>query len=161
MRSSFNILSGFSRKKRSRRWMTHRLSTLASSPSTPTTACGVFASNTCVIWLVGLKKKHRLDTHIVVVTVRAILVAFLVSGHVLPKCLFTFLAHESHLQCFCKLMRLRLCMALGTVEPLFAARSTDGDLGVQDMFTTCPVIGILINQIRRDRIIGSCRTRKT
>lgn len=72
--------------------------------------------------------------HIVVVTIRTILVALLVCRHVLPKRLLAFLAQERHLRRFRELVLLLLSMAFRAVKPLLAARCAHGDLRVQDMF---------------------------
>lgn len=69
-----------------------------------------------------------------VVAVGAVLVTLLVRRHIFAKSLFTLLADEDHLSCFCKLVLLRLCVTLGAVIPLLAAWCSDGDLGIKDVF---------------------------
>lgn len=75
-------------------------------------------------------------THIMVVAMRAILVALLIIRHVLSECFLTFLACKGHLSRFHQLMILRLRMTLGTVEPLLATRRSYRYLCVQNMFAT-------------------------
>lgn len=113
---------------------THRESTRTSSPSTPTTACGVLASMTCSD---DHQRTHvrTICTYIVIVAVRAVLVALLVVGHVLAKRLFALFACKRHLRRLSQLVVLRFCMALCTVEPLLAARRAYRNLCVQDVFT--------------------------
>jgi len=72
--------------------------------------------------------------NIVVIAVRTILIALLVLRHVLPERLLALLAHERHFNRPGQLVRLRLGVAFCAVVPLFAARRTDGDLRVQDVF---------------------------
>ena len=69
-----------------------------------------------------------------IIAVGAVLVAFLVVDHVLTECLLALFAHERHLRRPAEAMVLGLGVALGAVKPLLAARSADGDLGVEDMF---------------------------
>lgn len=64
---------------------------------------------------------------------RAVLVTFLISRHVLPKCLLAFLTQKVHLRRLCKLVRLLFGVAFRAIEPLFATWSADGYLRVQDM----------------------------
>ena len=61
---------------------------------------------------------------------RAVLVALLINGHVLAERLLALLTDETHFGRPCKRMRLCLRVTFGAVEPLFAARGTDGDLSV-------------------------------
>ena len=72
-------------------------------------------------------------THIVVITMRTVLVALVVLGHVLPESLLALLAHEHHLHRLRQLVRLRFRVTFRAVEPLLAARRADGDLRVQDV----------------------------
>ena len=68
--------------------------------------------------------------HVVIITMRTVLVALLVNGHVFSEGLLALLTDESH---FCrprKRMRLCLRVTLGAIEPLLAARGADGDLRV-------------------------------
>ena len=103
----------------------------ASSPSIPTTAWGVFASRT-------YRERERVrervrvvqQAHIVVIAMRAVLVALLICGHVLAEGLLALLTDEGHVRGPRKRMRLCLRVTFGTVEPLLAARGTDGDLRV-------------------------------
>ena len=81
------------------------------------------------------REPRDMNTHIVVVAVRTVLIAFLVLGHVLPECLLALLAQEGHLRRPLKPVVLRLRMTLRTVEPLLAARGANSDLGVEDVFT--------------------------
>ena len=60
-----------------------------------------------------------------VITVRAVFIAFLVGCHVLSERLFALFAHEHHLGRFCEFVGLGLGMTFGTVEPPFAAWRTD------------------------------------
>ena len=80
------------------------------------------------------QRQERCITHIVVVAVRAVLIALVIFRHVLPERLLALLAEERHLRRLCQPVRLRLGVALGAVEPLPAARCADGDLGVEDVF---------------------------
>jgi len=61
---------------------------------------------------------------------RAVLVALFINGHVFAERLLTLLTNKSHFGCPRKRMRLCFRVTFGTVEPLVAARGTDGDLGV-------------------------------
>jgi hypothetical protein len=61
---------------------------------------------------------------------RAVLIALLISGHVLAEGLLALLTDEGHVRRPRKRMRLCLRVTFGTVEPLLAARGTDGDLRV-------------------------------
>ena len=70
------------------------------------------------------------ETHVVIITMRAVLVALLINGHVLAERLLALLTNESHFGCPRKRMRLCFRVTFGAVEPLLAARGTDGDLGV-------------------------------
>lgn len=70
-------------------------------------------------------------THVVVVTMRTVLVALLVIRHVLAERLLALLAHENHLVVLPQTVVLRFSMAFRAVEPLPAARSAYGDLRVQ------------------------------
>jgi len=72
-------------------------------------------------------------THIMVITMGAIFIAFLVRRHVLPERFFTLLAHERHFRCLRQLVVLRLSVAFGAVEPQFAAGCTDRHLCIQDV----------------------------
>lgn len=107
------------------------------------TACGVFASMTydthehvdgvriifcrCATQLAGSY------THVVIIAMRAVLVALIIFSHVLSESLLALFADKDHLSGLCEWMRLCLCMAFGAVVPLFAARSSDGDLCIQDV----------------------------
>ena len=73
-------------------------------------------------------------THVVVVAVGTVLVALLVIAHVLAERLLALLAEEGHLGRFAEAVVLGLGVALGAVEPLFAAGGADGDLGVENVF---------------------------
>jgi hypothetical protein len=57
----------------------------------------------------------------VVVTMRTVLVALVVVGHVFAERLFALLAHERHLRRLAQPMVLSLSVAFRTVEPLLAA----------------------------------------
>jgi len=84
---------------------------------------------------------------VMIITMRAVLVALLIRRHVLPERLLALLAQESHLRCFRERVSLFLGVTFGAVVPLLAAWGTDGDLCVQDVFTAYgegPVIGTLI-----------------
>lgn len=69
-------------------------------------------------------------THVVIIAMRAVLVALLINGHVLAECLLALLTNKSHLGCPRKRVRLCFRVTFGAVEPLLAARGTDGDLSV-------------------------------
>jgi hypothetical protein len=98
-------------------------------------AWGVFASMT---YLEGVCVREEASegttrvavngAHVVIITMRAVLVALLVNGHVFSEGLFALFTHEGH---FCR-SRKRMCLCLrvtlGAIEPLLAARGTDGDL---------------------------------
>lgn len=79
------------------------------------------------LWFFGLNDK-------VVVAVRAVLVAVFEFGHVFAETLFTFLACKGHFHGLFESVVLGFGVAFGAVEPLFAARGADGDLGVEDVF---------------------------
>jgi|SRR6267142_1789922 len=100
-------------------------------------ACGVFASMT---YLEGESVREEASegttriaadgAHVVIITMRAVFVALLVNGHVFSEGLLALLTHEGH---FCrprKRMRLCLRVTFGAIEPLLAARGTDGDLRI-------------------------------
>lgn len=111
-------------------YITYLASTLASSPSMASAACGVLAGMTCrsKVDLVG--PKYKTSTHKMVITMWAIFVTLVVFCHILPKHFFAFLACKRHL---CRLgdpVFLSLGMALRTVEPQLATRSADGDLRI-------------------------------
>lgn len=76
-------------------------------------------------------------THVVIITVRTILVALLVRRHVLSERLFAFFTHEGHFGGFCESMCLWFSVAFSTIIPLFAAWCTNGDLSIEDVFTAC------------------------
>jgi hypothetical protein len=69
-----------------------------------------------------------------IIAVRAVFITFFINSHIFPKSFFAFLAHERHLRRFSKWMRFDFSMTFSTIKPLFAARSTDGHLRVQDVF---------------------------
>ena len=69
-----------------------------------------------------------------IIAVRAVFITFFVNRHILPESLFAFLAYKGHLRCFGKGMGLGFSVTFSTIKPLLAARSTDGDLSIQDMF---------------------------
>jgi hypothetical protein len=78
-------------------------------------------------------KKTRLPergTYIMVVTVRTVLVAFVIFGNIFTKRLFAFLTHEGHFSRACELVRLGLGVAFGAVIPAFAAGRANGHLSV-------------------------------
>ena len=74
-------------------------------------------------------------THIVVVAMRAVLVALVILGHVLAKRLLALFAHEHHLGCPRESVRLRLGVTLCAIEPLLATWRTNRHLRVEDVFT--------------------------
>ena len=76
---------------------------------------------------------HKSETHKVVVTVGAVLVALLEFRDVFPEGFLALLTDECHLRRLGKPMRLRFCVAFGTIEPLLTAGRADGNLGVQDV----------------------------
>lgn len=53
---------------------------------------------------------------------------------VFSEALLAFLAGEDHLVLLLELVVGVLCVAFGAVEPLLAARSANGDLGVENVF---------------------------
>ena len=69
-----------------------------------------------------------------IIAMRTVFVAFLVNSHIFPESFFTFLAHKGHFHRLSKWMGFDFSVTFSTIKPLLAARSTDGDLGVQDMF---------------------------
>ena len=64
-----------------------------------------------------------------------ILIALLITLHILPERLSALLAHEHHLHRPLQLVRLLRRVALGAVEPLLAAWRADRHLRVEDVFT--------------------------
>lgn len=70
-----------------------------------------------------------------VVAVGTVLVAILEFGHVFAEALFALFAGESHLHRLFEGVVLRFGVAFGAVEPLFAARRADRNLGVEYVFT--------------------------
>ena len=60
-----------------------------------------------------------------VITVRAVLIAFLIRGHVLPERLLALLAQKRHLRRLGQLMVFLLRMTFRAVEPLLATRRSD------------------------------------
>lgn len=69
-----------------------------------------------------------------VIAVRAVLVALVVLGHVLPERLLALLACERHLERLGERVVLGGRVALGAVVPRLAAWRTDGDLRVENVF---------------------------
>ena len=65
-----------------------------------------------------------------IVTVRTVLIALLEFRDVFPEGLLAFLTDERHLRRLCELVRLRFCVAFGTIEPQLAAGRADGNLGI-------------------------------
>lgn len=63
-----------------------------------------------------------------IITMRTILIAFLISRHVLPERLFALFAHERHLNRPRQTVCFLFLVAFRTVKPLFAAWSPDGNL---------------------------------
>ena len=105
--------------------MAYLASTLASSPSTASTTCGVLADMTYGLRVDQLVEPMYKTTHKMIIAVRAIFVTLVVFCHILPKRLFALLTCKRHL---CRLgdpVVLSLGMALRTVEPQLAARGTD------------------------------------
>lgn len=80
------------------------------------------------LWLDSLEQE-------VIVAVRAVFVALLKSLHVLAEAFLAFLAGKNHLGGAFELMVVLFGMAFGAVEPLPAAGSADGHLGVENVFT--------------------------
>jgi hypothetical protein len=105
----------------------------ASSPSTPMAAWGVFASITYQREL-ALRYYSRDSAgrwaHVVIIAMRAVLIALLIYSHVFAESFFALFTHEGHFRCPYQWMRLCLGVTLGAVEPLLATRSTDGNLGI-------------------------------
>ena len=69
-----------------------------------------------------------------VVAVRAVFVSFLELFDLLSKHLFALLTGKNHFGGSFQLVILSFFVALRAVEPLSAARSTDGTLSVEDVF---------------------------
>jgi hypothetical protein len=69
-------------------------------------------------------------SHVVIITMRTVLVALLVNGHVFSEGLLALFADEGHFRRPRKRMCLCLRVAFGAIEPLLAARGTDGDLRI-------------------------------
>ena len=80
------------------------------------------------------RKKEKMNPHIMIIAVRAVFITFFINSHIFSESLFAFLAHKRHFRRFSKWMGFDFSMTFCTIEPLFAARSTDGHLRVQDMF---------------------------
>ena len=78
---------------------------------------------------------QKLSTHEVVITMRTVFVALIELCDIFPEGFFALLADECHLRRLRKLMRLRFCVAFGTIEPLLAAGRADRNLGIQDVLT--------------------------
>jgi hypothetical protein len=74
-------------------------------------------------------------TYIMVIAIWTIFIAFLISVHIFPKRFSTFFAYKVHFQRFGKFVVRNFCMTFWTVKPLFAARGTDGNLSVENVFT--------------------------
>jgi hypothetical protein len=68
--------------------------------------------------------------HVVIIAMRAVLIALLICSHVFTESFFALFTHEGHFRCPCQWMRLCLGVTFGAVEPLLATRSTNGDLGI-------------------------------
>lgn len=79
------------------------------------------------------------NTHVVVIAMRAVLVALIIFRHILSECFLAFFADEYHLRGLGQWMGLCLCMAFRAVVPLFAAGCSNGDLCVENVFaeSTC------------------------
>lgn len=60
-----------------------------------------------------------------VITVRAVFIAFLIRGHVLPERLLALLAQKRHLRRLGQLMVFFLRVAFRAVEPLLTTRRPD------------------------------------
>jgi hypothetical protein len=69
-------------------------------------------------------------TDVVIVTMRTVLVALLIDGHVLPECLLALFAHEGHFGSLCERMGLGFRVAFRAVIPELATWGADGDLRV-------------------------------
>lgn len=69
-----------------------------------------------------------------VVAARAVLVAVLKLAGVFPEAFLALLAGEYHFEALQQRVVSRLGVALCAVEPFFAARRADRDLGVEDVF---------------------------
>jgi hypothetical protein len=76
---------------------------------------------------------HKLNTHEVVVTVRAVLIALIELRGVFPEGFLALFTHECHLRRLRKPVGLCFCVAFGAIEPLLAAGRADGNLGIQDV----------------------------
>lgn len=77
--------------------------------------------------------KDRLDTHEVVVTVGTVLIALVELRDIFPEGFLALLTDERHLRRLCKFVRLRFCVAFGTIEPPLATGRADGNLSIQDV----------------------------
>ena len=72
--------------------------------------------------------------YIVVITARAELIGVLELTNILSKGLLALLTEQNQIGSLFKLMVHLLFMAVGTIEPFSAARSTDRNLGVKNVF---------------------------
>lgn len=68
-----------------------------------------------------------------VVTVGTVFIALFKCCYVFSERLSTLLAQEYHFRRSAQRVVCCFCVAICTVEPLPAARSSDGDLGIQNM----------------------------
>lgn len=77
-----------------------------------------------------------------VVAVRAVLVAVLVFAHILPEDFLALFAGKDHFHGLFEGVCLLFGVAFGAVEPLFAARGANRDLGVENVFAGVVLVGI-------------------
>jgi hypothetical protein len=85
-----------------------------------------------------------------IIAVRAVFITFFVHSHIFPESLFAFLAYEGHFRRFSKWMGFGFSVTFSAIKPLLAARSTDGNLGVQDMFAVKKRLAVHEQSIRWD-----------
>ena len=100
-------------------------------------SCIVTFNRESSLWCLGVN-------NVVVVAVWAVFVALLESLHILAEALFAFFAGEDH---FCGAFEVVIGLfrvAFGAVEPLSAAGSADGHLGVEDVFAGRRMLDICI-----------------
>ena len=71
-------------------------------------------------------------------------VAFIEVYKVFAEALFTGLAREMHFQSLFELMVGDFIVTFSAIEPFFTARSSDGDLGVENMFAHCFLLSYLL-----------------
>ena len=81
----------------------------------------------------GNGEDHKLNTHKVIVTVRAVLITLIELRGIFPEGFLALLTDKRHLGRLCEPVGLRFGVAFGAIEPLLAAGRADGNLGIQDV----------------------------